>query len=709
MIVLRLAMVMLLLLPGLASGQAADAKEKDKEDKVSNDDPARPLQMPPASTETKEAIEDFDRFQRRGAWERALKSLYTIPEDQTRRFIDGENGFIIPIERKRRSILAALAPNGQAACRLFYDAEAKKLFDEASGPAELKNLERIFSAYFITSVGDNAADRLGDLYFEQGQFDRAADCWNAVLRERPDTDLSPALLSVKAAVALFRAGRQSEFEQVRAELANRYADEKVTIGGRTATAGEILKDLIGDARTTDGEKSATDTAESGPELAGTVDAAWQMRFAESVEAGMTPQELNQWESNSLSVVVPAVTADGPTLFANYLGFIYALDLKSGKMLWRSASFHNLDVLGMQQQARMIDTSRFAILASGEYLWCLARDLKDQNPQAAFQLQCRRADSGEVVWKSGDLADYAMFDLVGHPILADGKLFITAKTGANPQMPQQGQPQQFVLAIQPHDGKLLWKTEIGLFRQGQQQYFFYGYGSPSSPLPQLLYRAGRIYVDTHIGVLGRLDADSGVLDWGYGYKTDAVQSPYGFFYYYQPQEPIPAGSPPLPSGEAFLVKGVQSGRLISIEPNRMKVLWERPIEKASRLLGVSEGAAFLGGAEISAMDLQTRGLLWAIRLPNGSMNARVLVRPEGVWQLTPRGIFEIDPKSGQVRKIFRGKDLGAVGGDLVLTDQWLLAISNRTISAYPRRAAGAAGSQITSRQDPATTKERATNE
>ncbi|MGP0064042.1 MAG: hypothetical protein ACLQGP_10655, partial [Isosphaeraceae bacterium] len=244
-----------------------------------------------------------------------------------------------------------------------------------------------------------------------------------------------------------------------------------------------------------------------------------------------------------------------------------------------------------------------------------------------------------------------------------------------------------------------------FRQAQQMSF-YGYGSPPSPQPRLLYRAGRIYVDTHIGVMGRLDADSGVLDWGYGYKTDQVQSPYGFFYYYQPQEPLAAGSPPVESGEAFLIKGVQSSRMYSIEPNRMKVLWERPIEKASRLLGVSDRTAFLGGAEISAMDLQTRGLLWATRLPSGSLNARVLVRPDGLWQLTPRGIFEIDPKSGQVRRIFRGKDLGAVGGDLVLTDRWLLAISNRTITAYPRRAAKV---HVTSRDESAITKERASYE
>src|SRR5436305_14471193 len=85
-IVIRPAVVLLWLWPAIGFGQS----KVDKEPKVSNDDPARPFQMPPASTEVKEAIDDFERFGRRGAWERALKSLYSISEAQSARFIDGE-------------------------------------------------------------------------------------------------------------------------------------------------------------------------------------------------------------------------------------------------------------------------------------------------------------------------------------------------------------------------------------------------------------------------------------------------------------------------------------------------------------------------------------------------------------------------------------------------------------------------------------------
>ncbi|WP_435010754.1 PQQ-binding-like beta-propeller repeat protein [Tundrisphaera lichenicola] len=690
-----------ILFRSIAQGQAPD---DDKADQVSNDNPSRPFQMPPASAEVKEALDDFERFGRRGAWERALKSLYTIPEAQASRFLDGEGGFIIPVSKKRHSVLAGLPVEGQAAYRVFYDSEAKKLLDEADGPTLLSSLERVYSAYFTTSIGDNAADRLGDLYYELGRFDRAADCWLAILRERPDTDLAPGLISLKAALALHRSGRRSEFDQVRSELADRHDDEKVTIGGSTGRPTELLKSLIGeDPPASKAKGPAAGPAEAGLDLAETVESAWQVRFAESIEAGMTPPELTQWESNALSAVVPAVADGGSSIFVNFLGYVFALDAKSGKMLWRSGSFHHLDILAMQGQAQMIDPARFAVVASDDLVWTVGRDLKDQNMFAPFRLTCLRAEGGEVVWRSEDLADYAQVDLYGVPLLADGKLFVVGKSLPNPQ--QQELPKQFVLAIEPRDGKVLWKTEAGTFRQGPNMYYYY-YSRDTTPQPTLILDAGAIYLDTHAGVMARLDADSGTLDWGFGYKTEASEGQSRFFYYNMPSEPSTASGPPGRFGDALLVKGAKSDQLVAVDPDRMKVVWDRPISTSSRLLGTVGDLAILGGPEISALDLKSRQLLWATRIPGGSLEARVIVRPDGIWQLTPRGIFEIDPGSGQVRRIFRGGDLGSAGGDLLLTNSWLISASNRTISAYPRRASGADRAAL---EDAGASRKRASNE
>jgi outer membrane protein assembly factor BamB len=662
------------------NGNQAEPMEADK---VSNDNPARPFQLPPASAEVKEALDDFERFGRRGAWERALKSLFSIPDAQSGRFIDGENGFVIPIARKRHALLAGLPPDGQVAYQTFHDADAKKIFEEADGPNQLKDLERLYSSYFTTSIGDNAADRLGDLYFELGRFDRAADTWLAVVRERPDTDLSIALVSLKAALALHRAGRSGEFAQVRADLKAKHDDESVSVGGVSGKPTEVLAKLVGDDAPAPVEASKPAAPLDGPvELGEAVDVAWQVKFAQTVEAGMTPLEATQWDNNSLSTAVPGVAVGGQTLYVNYLGYAFAVDLKTGKMLWRSASFHMLDVVAMQQQAQMIDATRFSVVASDEFAWFVSRDLKDQNMFGPFRLTCRRAVGGDVAWKSDDLNDYAAYDLFGPPLLADGKLYIIAKSLQNPQ--QQDLAKQYVLAIRPEDGKILWKSEVGTFRQGQQMYYYY-YTKDTTPHPRLLLHAGALYVDTHAGVLARLDAESGLLDWGYGYKTEAVQSQDRFFYYMPPADPTTASAAPLRLGDTLLVKGAKSDQIEAVDPNRMAVVWERPISKSSRVVGTDGRTIYMAGPELSALDLESKRLLWATKVPGGSLDARVLLRADGIWQLTPRGVFEVDPKSGDVRRIFRGGDLGSVGGDLILTDRWLISVSNRTISAYPRRA------------------------
>jgi outer membrane protein assembly factor BamB len=682
----RSAILVLFLLAWSGPAPAAE----DEPEKVSNDRPDRPLQMPPASSETKEAFDDFERFARRGAWERATKALYAIPEAQAARFVDGEGGFIISVARKRRAVLAKLSPEGQAAYRLFYDSDAKKLLDQADGPSEQATLERLFSSYFLTSVGDDAADRLGDLYFEHGQFDRAADCWLALLRERPDSDIPPARTAVKAALALARSGRRSELAALRAEVADRFADEVVAIGGRKAKAREHLRSLPGDSAADSGPTSAPAAADGPPPaLPGTVPSTWQVRFAASVTAGMTPAELNQWEATAFSGAVPAVAVEGNRLYANYLGYVFALDLASGKMLWRSASFHNLEQSANQGFGQMIDPKRFALVAAPGFVWSLGRDPKDPNFQAASRLVCRRSETGEVVWQTSDLPDYAGMDLMGQPLLARGTIYLAGKSGASMGMGWgmggDNQARQHVLAIRPHDGKVLWKTEVGIFREGPRYYY---YGMPeNNPQPRLAYRAGSLYLDTHQGVLARLDADSGTLEWGYGYQTDPVQMQGRFIFFFGMQNPFgstaSAPSTPVAVGDALLVKGANSDRLCAIDPDRVKVLWERPMAKSARLLGADEQTVFLGGPELSALDLKTKGLRWSTPLPGGSEEARVLVRPDGLWQLTPRGVFEVDPQSGGIRKIFRGDDAGSVGGDLVLTDRWVLAVSNKTIAAYPR--------------------------
>ena len=165
--------------------------------------------------------------------------------------------------------------------------------------------------------------------------------------------------------------------------------------------------------------------------------------------------------------------------------------------------------------------------------------------------------------------------------------------------------------------------------------------------------------------------------------------------------------PLKAGDALIVKGAKSDRIGALDADRMALIWDRPIAKSARVVGANGQTIFLGGPELSALDIKTRKLLWATRLPGGSAAGKVLVGPSGIWQNTPRGIFEVDPKTGRVRRIFRGDDTGSEGGDLTLSNPYILAITNRTISAYP--VSSAAVNTGKRAENATNSKTRATNE
>ena len=83
---------------------------------------------------------------------------------------------------------------------------------------ELTKLIRLSTLDLITSVGDLAANRLGDVLFEQGDMLGAIDAWQRVLDYRTDSSLSRPMLLVKTGVALANAGRWAELDEVERQL-----------------------------------------------------------------------------------------------------------------------------------------------------------------------------------------------------------------------------------------------------------------------------------------------------------------------------------------------------------------------------------------------------------------------------------------------------------------------------------------------------------
>ncbi|MCG8511892.1 MAG: hypothetical protein MI741_21970, partial [Rhodospirillales bacterium] len=209
------------------------------------------------SDEATDALADFDRYAKRGLWEKALRALEEATSTGTTGFVASGGGNIgrggnrpfvwyTPLREHLRRELARMPAEGRDAYRLFNDPKAKMQFESAISDAELIESERIsrvtqvLDQYFISSVGDNAANWLGDAAFEQGQFRQAAERWASILKYHPASEIPEAQLQVKRALALARAGDRQAYEEVAGVIRLRLADQPVDLGGRQLTAGEAL-------------------------------------------------------------------------------------------------------------------------------------------------------------------------------------------------------------------------------------------------------------------------------------------------------------------------------------------------------------------------------------------------------------------------------------------------------------------------------------
>ena len=662
----------------MAAPVATDANADDEEKKK------RPFALPAQKSEVSEALAEFRRLGEKGTWERAFKSLETVQQADPNALTPADDGLYMPTRLVIRQALASLPPAGKQAYSLFHDAEAKALLEQATGKDEVEKLRKVFTDYFITSVGDAAADRLGDIYFEQGDMDKAAECWQAIVRWRPESSLPRVRLLVKSAIALARGGHWDDFAALEREVRQRHAGESVVLGGKQVPADAHLKEIAAKhAADAAAPTNATEPGGTRSDLAlpESTDPTWQFRiFPPNDAAAMAQVGMNWgWQMRfPVAEMVPAAALDDKRVYLNYLGYLIAIDLNTGKLAWRSARFNELPQKVQQQQYHFPE--QYSIVVAGDTLWCVFRDVAQigQHGQP-FRIGRWEAATGKAGWNSQNVNELQQWNMLGKPLPVGDRVYVTAA--------KQGQGSELhALALQASDGKLLWSTLLGTNQVDQTQMFHRRTAQPS-----LLLTGGRLYIDSHSGGLVVLDAQTGTIDWGFAYDSSMPDPNY---WYNQPSTMATEGPLRLVGGTLY-VKGMRSDRIYALDIGGPKVLWKRPVSESALMIGLDDERLYLSGEEVLAIDLKTRQLKWAANLPTATGWIGPLVTAHRVYQFTSRGIYELDKSNGDTLRIFRGGDLDSLGGVLIAQPGRLISVSNLAVTSYllqtpakPEPAAGA---------------------
>lgn len=637
------------------------------EEENKDEGPKRPFNLPAQKNEVAESLADFRRYSEKATWERAFKALEKVQAADPNTLTPASDGLYMPTRQVVRQALAELSPAGKQAYRLFHDADAKALFEQAKGKDELEKLRKIFTEHFITSVGDAAADRLGDIYFEQGDMERAAECWQAVLRWCPESAIPRVRLLVKSAIAAGRGHHWDVYAALNREVHQRHADETVVLGGKSVSAREHLDAFEKKYHTGDQANVADGGRASHLRLPASDTTAWQFRIIQQRDATAIAQVGMNWGWGMrfpVAEMVPAVARDDQRIYVNFLGYLLAIDERTGKLLWRTARLP--DVGQKVQQNQFHYPEQYSIVASGDTLWCVSRDVGQIGQQGQpFRVGRWEAATGKPGWNSQNVAELQQWNMLGTPLPAGDRIYIAAsKTGQGAEI--------HTLALQASDGKLLWSTHLGTHQADPSQMWH-----RRSPQPSLILYGGKVYIDTHAGALVVLDATSGSVDWAFAYDSTM---PEANNWYNQPSA-FTTAAPPILADNTLYLKGMRSDRIYALDISAPKLLWKRPVSESAMLVGVDGDTLYLSGEEVLALNLADQKLKWASRLPAGTGWLRPVVTAERVYQFTSRGIFELDKTNGDTVRLFRGSDLDSLGGVILTTPDRLITVSNLAVTAY----------------------------
>jgi outer membrane protein assembly factor BamB len=632
-----------------------------------------------------DAFEDFERYRDKKAWEKAFGALAKIDEGKPGHLVPDKDGFLVPTELKVRAELLSLPPDGREAYRLFNDAKAAQMLKavNASTPGEISALNKLVNRYFITSVGDQAADQLGDALFEAGDFSNAQRCWQLIIDSFPDSSISVPLLQTKRAMAMARYGQWEQFEEVRAILHDRYAGQKVHIGGQDVVATDFVDKLKSPHEpervpgNAPGDPAISGFATRLPSASGllfpsTDQPVWQIPLMDPQASNQLVAQLGQsgWANmaGTFTQAVPATAVDEKRIYVNWLGICFAADMKTGKLLWRTDTFGDMTQKMAQSmmQGTVIDPAIYTTTPFTDRVLFTRRSTENQNYNELpmTRLHCLNAENGKAVWKS-DNGALSSWGFLGQPVIAGEVFYMLAHASGNQEIS--------LLCIGLNKGDIRWKSGLGTPAPSTNYR-----GTPSIPCPCILVRSGKIMVLTNNGALLQVDAGTHEVEWALSYPAFIEQQMY---YGYAAPASVIAPGELISFGPMLYLKEYNTNQMLAVDPAGPSVKWKRRIDPDVGITCFDGKNMLLVGSEIECLDCDSRVLNWDIKTNVHTGSVRPVIQGDWMYLFGSHGIDSIRLSTGEPGPRFKGYDLQSDGGVIWKTSSRLVTVSSRAITAY----------------------------
>ncbi len=181
---------------------AADSAEGD-DDSEQKFPGGAPLKTDPELERLLKRAEEFALDER---YDLAVILWQKVLDDTGDTLVTRDGRMYTSLSEEVEGTIAKLPPDGLRVYRVSADGEAKAVLAQGKGDGEEEALAEVVRRYFLSSVGDDAAYRLGCMALDRHDFVGASRLFSKILEEHPDPNITQGQVLLRLAVAAAHVG-----------------------------------------------------------------------------------------------------------------------------------------------------------------------------------------------------------------------------------------------------------------------------------------------------------------------------------------------------------------------------------------------------------------------------------------------------------------------------------------------------------------------
>lgn len=673
-----------------------------------------------------EAIDLYERVIREHG-----ESVALVPRNDPAADAEGGSQLYVDARRHCQTRLASLPPEARAIYRRRVDPQAERLYREGAGRRDRAALRRVVDEMFCSAWGDEAADLLGDLAFQQGRYGEALSAYGLLVPDRdpdgavlvhPDPSVDLARVAAKKLLCRAAMGDAAASGAGLEAFRARYPEARGHVAGRDGSLSEVVasalaEDGLAAPSAIDGRwptfAGGPSRSRVAPEAVEVGDFQWRLRLDDPNEGRGVPDAARlrggfgraaAGAADRELAYHPIILGDQVVVCGDSEITAFRLDRRpdpssdeSGRrkelLIWRSRvpGGGNAPHAARGQGA----TPRYTLTAHGDRIY--ARLESAGSPQGSggviVALENSREVEGKLKWvvAAGEIElPRRRGGAVGEPItpafegspVADGRHVYVALTAAATET------WVYVACLDAATGEPAWVKYLGNASSGFDMMRNQQLGA--EPGDRLLSLEGQTLVyQTNMGAVAALDADTGAVRWLATYPTRPAA---GMAFASTPRREL---NPAVLAEGLVIVAPQDAPEILAFDASTGQRAWKtKPVAEVVHLLGVAGGKLFATGDHVFTFDARTGGLLrtWPEVGRYEGYGRGLLAGDRVYWpnrteihvldQATGGNVHETIPLSQAFTR--SGGNLAVGGGFLVVAERDQLVVycqSSRLIDRY----------------------------